>query len=141
MQMQIDEIGSIILAKDINEAVNKFNKYAKSYNIDPTDYAIWMPTKYTLSKEEDFYITVNKVPTFKNVYQFSVKYYNKEEGFGDVSTTDWKDVPRPKIKGISAKQYVIQYPCVDEVIAWIRIPLSKYNEKLLITPAIEKQRK
>lgn len=140
MQMQIDEIGSIVKAKSLKEALEKFRKYALSYNIDPQDKTIWMLPEH-LPRKDDFYITVNKVPLFRDLYQFSVKHFTKEDGFGDVSTTDWKEVPHPKIKGTRAKQYVIQYPCVDEVLAWIEVPKSRYNEKLLITPAIERVKK
>ena len=95
MRMSIDEIGSIVPAKSTKEAIEKFCKSAAYYNIDPTKVGlgmgIWVPTGVSvLIPKEGFHITVNKVPTFKNLYQFSVKYFDTENNcFGDISTTEW----------------------------------------------------
>ena len=143
MEMSIDEIGSIIPAKSTGEAIEKFCKSAAYYNLDPTKVGIgqgiWTPIDVSIPKENGFYITVNKIPTFKNLYQFSVKHYYTKPGygFGDVSTILWEVIPHPQIMGAESYKYTVNYPCKDEVLAWIKDPVDCYNE-ILIEPAIEK---
>ena len=141
MRMAIDEIGSIIPAKSTGEAIEKFCKSAAYYNLDPTKVGIgqgiWTPIDISIPKEEGFYITVNEVPTFKNLYQFSVKYFDMDTNcFGDISTTGWVQLPDLRIPGRNIYQYTVTYPCKDDILAWIKVPISYSSGKLLITPAI-----
>ena len=103
---------------------------------------VWVPMGVSfLIPKEGFHITVNKVPTFKNLYQFSVKYFDAENNcFGDISTTEWVQLPDSRTPGKNTYQYTVTYPAKDDILAWIRVPIS-YSGKLLITPAIENKRK
>lgn len=154
VRMQVDEIGSILNAKNTLAAAMEFTNLIVRHNLISPDIWIWREynekffnkikycrhRKLTSPETEGFYLAITRIPAASNIYQMSVKYYTDKDGFGDISTTEFSQVPHHRIRGLQQYQYTVEYPCKDDVLMWAEIP-RRWDGTLMITPAIQKIKK
>lgn len=137
MKYRVDKLGSIITALDFQNACKKFNKILEDHDLLPCEWhsMLW-PNRGP--KEEGYYLTITKVPVVSNTFQLSVKYYDKNYKFGDISTKEWEERPHPQISELKLIEYEIRYPCADDVIYWAEIQRT-YGGGAMVLPAIQEK--